>query len=86
MRHRTTRKFWAEYALLPADIQRKADRAYNLLKTDPSHPSLHFKKVGKVWSARVDDSYRAVAIRREDGFVWLWIGSHDEYERLIRTN
>jgi hypothetical protein len=36
-----------------------ADKNFRLLKTDPSHPSLHFKKLGKVWSARVGLHYRA---------------------------
>jgi len=30
------------------------------LKIDIYHPSLQFKEVGKVWSARVGISYRAV--------------------------
>ena len=27
--------------------------------------------------------YRAVAILQEDTFFWFWIGTHDEYERLV---
>jgi hypothetical protein len=84
LKHRTTHRFWQEYARLPAQLQRSADKAYGLLKSDPNHPSLHFKKVGTVWSARVGSGYRAIAYRRDDGFVWVWIGPHDEYERLIR--
>jgi len=30
-----------------ASVQRTADECYELLKVDPSHPSLHFKKLGK---------------------------------------
>lgn len=48
--HYTTRRFWSCYAALPDSVQSTADRAYELLKVDPSHPSLHFKKVGKYWS------------------------------------
>ena len=54
-----------------------------LLKTDPSHPSLRFKKVGKFWSARVGSAHRALAVRDGDDFIWVWIGVHDEYDRLI---
>ncbi|CDI00961.1 hypothetical protein BN873_10217 [Candidatus Competibacter denitrificans Run_A_D11] len=32
---------------------------------DPLHPSLHFKKVGKLWSVRVGSTHRALAV--EDG-------------------
>jgi len=61
-----------------------ADKSYALLKSDPRHPSLQFKKVGELWSARVTLNYRALAIEHEGGFAWIWIGGHDEYERLVQ--
>ncbi len=54
-----------------------------LLKENPYHPSLHFKKVGDSWSARANLEYRALALETEEVFYWYWIGLHDEYERLI---
>jgi hypothetical protein len=84
LRHRATKRFWDEYAVLPAKIRLRADKAFHLLKADPSHPSLQFKKVGLFWSARIDIHHRALAYPRDDGFVWVWIGSHKEYERLIK--
>ncbi len=60
-----------------------ADKNFNLLQDDLSHPSLQFKKVGKVWSARVGSNYRAISIKIDDGFIWIWIGTHAEYDRLI---
>jgi hypothetical protein len=72
-------------AELPEEKQLKAARAYRLLRDNPRHPSLHFKKVGLYWSARVDDSVRVVAIEEENGdMVWFWIGEHQEYDRLLR--
>jgi hypothetical protein len=65
------------------DIRDLADKNFQLLKTDSSYPSLHFKKVGKVWSARVGLHYRAVAVPIENGFLWLWIGTHTEYDKLL---
>lgn len=65
------------------DIRNLADKNFQLLKADSSHPSLHFKKVGKVWSARVGSNYRAVATPIEDGFLWVWIGTHTEYDKLL---
>jgi len=44
--HYTTRKFWKCYDTLPENIQDTANQCYSLLKVDPSHPSLHFKKIG----------------------------------------
>jgi hypothetical protein len=47
------------------------------------YPSLQFKKVGKYWSARVGWRYRALAVATDDGFLWFWIGSHADFDRLI---
>jgi hypothetical protein len=68
---------------LPAIIQKHAKENFSLLKENPRHPSLHFKKVGKVWSARIDLDYRAIAIEDGSDFIWVWMGSHNEYERMI---
>jgi hypothetical protein len=64
-------------------VQEVADRAFALLKADSHHPSLHLKKVGRFWSARVGLRYRALAVESSDGLVWFWIGPHAEYDRLI---
>jgi hypothetical protein len=69
---------------LPKDIQAQADKAFGLFRRDPFHPSLQFKPTGRYWSARINQSYRALARRDGDEVVWAWIGRHDEYERLIR--
>ncbi|WP_017294364.1 ParE family toxin-like protein [Geminocystis herdmanii] len=81
--HYTNRKFWLFYNQLPKDIQQLADVSYELLKTNPSHPSLHFKKVNKYWSVRVGKAYRALGIEVKNGILWFWIGTHGEYDRLI---
>ncbi|MCF7988105.1 MAG: type II toxin-antitoxin system HigB family toxin [Methylovulum sp.] len=83
MKHKTASSFWMCYGCLPIDIRNLADKNFQLLKADSSHPSLHFKKVGKVWSARVGSNYRAVATPIEDGFLWVWIGTHAEYDKLL---
>ena len=51
--HRTTDRFWKCFEDLPNDIQKLAKKSFELLKADPLHPSLHFKKVGKFWSVRI---------------------------------
>lgn len=62
-----------------------ADRCYDHLKSDPWHPSLQLKPVGRAWSARVGLHYRALAKREDaDVLVWFWIGTHAEYDRLIK--
>jgi hypothetical protein len=88
MRHRATAGFWANYKALPVEVQRLADKQYDLLKRDPAHPSLRFKKIGdlrgrELWSARVTLGCRALAAKRGDAFVWFWIGNHKTYDKLI---
>lgn len=65
------------------EIRELADKNFQLLKADSSHPSLQFKKVGKVWSARVGAHYRAIATPIDSGFLWVWIGTHADYDKLL---
>ena len=84
MRHRASPSFWASYRSLPEEVRALADQAFAHLKADPRYPSLHFKKLGEVWSARVGLHYRALAFEVDDGYVWFWIGSHAEYDKLVK--
>jgi hypothetical protein len=81
--HHTASSFWECYERLPLGLQRNADAKFLLLKSNANHPSLQFKPVGKHWSARVSQGYRALALQVEDGYLWFWIGNHDEYEKII---
>lgn len=83
MRHLATGRFWRFYEELPAAVQRLADKSFELLKANPRHPGLRFKKIGQLWSVRVGAHYRALAIEEESAYVWFWIGSHDDYDRLL---
>lgn len=88
MRHHASADFWTQYESLPFEIRIRADKQFALLKDNPQHPSLQFKKVGErrgreIWSARVSLKYRALAIKRDDGYLWFWIGDHRDYELLI---
>jgi hypothetical protein len=85
MPHFANSAFWAAYNALPEPIRNLADRCYRLLDVDPRHPSLHLKRVGRLWSVRVGTGHRAVGIDSPDGIVWIWIGTHAEYDRLIRS-
>lgn len=53
---------------------------------DPSHPSLRFKKLGTyehVWSVRINEQYRAMGERRGDTIVRVWVGTHNEFDKLF---
>ncbi|RWN21538.1 MAG: hypothetical protein EOR94_09280 [Mesorhizobium sp.] len=84
MNHVASPSFWEAYEKLPSAIRAKADRRFERLRSHPFDPSLHFKQVGRYWSARVDDNYRAVATRTNDDVVWFWIGTHADYDHLLK--
>jgi hypothetical protein len=87
MKHAAARSFWSTYRQLPEHIRQLARRNYQLLRENPLHPSLHFKEVNapkRLWSARVGLHYRALALSVPEGFVWVWIGHHATYDRLIQ--
>jgi hypothetical protein len=84
MKHHASPAFWAAYQKLPDHVRLLADKNFALLKSDPSHPSIHLKKVGRYPSARVGRQYRALAVEVDDGLVWFWIGPHAVYNRLIK--
>lgn len=71
--------------MLPHKIQKLARYNYALLKQNPLHPSLHFKKVyhGRFRSVRVGLHYRAIGVPVPDGVQWFWIGTHAEYNKLL---
>ena len=88
MTSKTTDRFRKAYAQLPEHVQRRAREAYRLFRDNPSHPSLRFKQVHAtlpIYSARVGLGYRALAVRDDDTVVWFWIGTHADYDRLIRS-
>lgn len=83
---RTTAKFRAAFDELPADVQRRARRAYRLFRQNPNHRSLRFKRVHPtepIFSVRITSSYRALGVRTGEEIVWFWIGTHAAYERLL---
>jgi hypothetical protein len=88
VRHSATKAFWQKYQGLSPEIQALADKQFSLLKANPQHPSLQFKKVGErsgqeLWSARVTLNHRALAIKRPDAYLWFWIGDHNAYDLLL---
>jgi hypothetical protein len=85
LKHFASSKFWDCLESLPAEMQLLARRNFDLLKQNPSHPSLQFKPIcsGRFRSVRVGLYYRALGIPVAEGIQWFWIGSHADYDRLI---
>jgi len=61
--------------------------AHARFQNDPQHPGSRFKLVhteADVYSVRVSRDFRALGVLEEDQIVWFWIGSHSDYEKLLK--
>ena len=87
MTSRGTKEFWEFYRSLPPEIRRAAQEAYRIFKQNPAHPGLRLERLRndpRAWCVRVTRDFRAVARRYEDdSWVWIWIGSHKEFDRMF---
>jgi hypothetical protein len=87
MKSRTTAGFRKGFMHLPAEVQRQARQVYERWKKDASHPSLDFKQIHSsmpIYSVRIGLHWRALAYRRDYGWLWYWIGSHADYDKLLK--
>ena len=87
MNSSTTEEFWQLYRTLPADVRERARAAYALFEQDSSHPGLRFKRIGSrepMYSVRIGLHYRAIGLLEDDSIFWWWIGSHADYDKVIR--
>ncbi len=88
MNSHVTEEFIERFAKLPAVVQAQARKNYQLWRTNPAHPGLQFKKVAghaDLYSVRVSLGWRAVGLVQSDSIYWFWIGSHADYDRLLKT-
>ena len=76
-------EFWERFNRLSLEVQDRARKQYALWLGNHWHPSLHFKRVGRYWSVRVDSSHRALGIEHDGTIHWFFIGRHDAYEERI---
>ena len=80
-------EFRGLFGALPEHVQRIARRNYRLWRRNPLHASLGFKRVGTrypVYAVRIGIGWRALGLREADAIIWFWIGSHAEYDRIVR--
>jgi len=88
MRSELTDDFVKCFAKLPEIVKQTARKNYKLWKQNPTHQSLEFKKLNTketVYSVRVGIGWRALGVlKKPDTIVWFWIGSHGEYDKLIK--
>jgi len=89
MKSRVTTAFRRHYRALPAPVWDAARRAYGRFRDDPRHPGLQFKRLRageRLVSVRITDDYRALGLLSEKGAVCFRIGSHQDYDKLLRRS
>ena len=58
-----------------------------MFQKNPAHPGLQFKKIqgtDATYSVRINLDYRAIGVLDQDAIIWFWIGSHADYDHLLR--
>ena len=83
----TTEHLRKLYGNLPKQIRKQAMEAYSQFKRDSYYPGLHFKRVHSsrpIYSVRITKDYRAVGIQQNNEIIWFWIGSHSDYDKLLK--
>ncbi len=87
MNSKTKESFRKRFEDLPGDVRLLARQAYRLWRQDPWHNSLRFKQVHQskpFYSVRIGAHWRAVGVKTGNEMVWFWIGSHAEYDGLLK--
>lgn len=76
-----TRRFINQYSHLPLSIQRKVDKALQLLDIDFRQPGLHSHPVSGatgIFEAYVDKKYRMTFERRGNTLIMRNVDNHDD--------
>ena len=91
MKSRVNDNFIALYKGLPSDIRTLARKNYRLWLQNHRHPSLHFKVLASFagidyYSVRIGLNWRAIGAydSTSDTITWYWIGSHADYDAIIK--
>ena len=77
--------FLTAFARLPRQVQGKVTEFVNKFRNDPISPGIHYEKLNsgidkKIFSVRIDDTYRSIVVRQQETGVYLllWVDHHDE--------
>ena len=84
--------FLTAFAALPRKIQGKVTDFINKFRNNPQAPSINYEKIhaapdNKIYSVRIDDTYRGIVVRQERSgvYILLWVDHHDDaYEWASR--
>ncbi len=77
--------FLTAFAALPRQVQGKVTEFINKFRNNPQSPGINYEKINggmdkKIWSVRIDDTYRGITVRQPETGVYLllWVDHHDE--------
>ena len=87
MKSQLTEDFIACFRELPDEVRQLARRNYQRWRENPQHPSLAFRRVHNtepIHSVRIGIGWRALGLLDGDTITWFWIGSHAEYDHILR--
>lgn len=80
--------FLTAFAKLPRQVQGKVTEFVNKFRNNPMSPGLNYEKLNsgsdkKIYSVRIDDTYRGIVVRQPESGVYLllWVDHHDEAYR-----
>ena len=83
----TTERFRNLLKRLPQEIQKHVRQTYVQFKENPYHPGLRFKRVHSkrpIYAVRISKNYRVLGIQKNGEIVWFWIGSHSDYDKILK--
>lgn len=77
--------FLTAFARLPRQVQGKVTEFVNKFRNNPMSPGINYEKLNsgidkKIFSVRIDDTYRGIVVRQQEVGVYLllWVDHHDE--------
>lgn len=77
--------FLTAFARLPRQVQGKVTEFVNKFRNNPMFPGINYEKLNsgidkKIFSVRIDDTYRGIVVRQQEVGVYLllWVDHHDE--------
>ena len=87
MQSRTTKRFRKAFSELPKSVKESAKNSFKRWIKNPELESLRFKKIHTIkpiYSVRVGRGWRALGVKEDDVMIWFWIGTHADYDNLIK--
>ncbi len=88
MDSKTTERFRKSFDKLPDKVKKEAKSIFKIWKSNPYQENLKFKRIHSskdIYSVRIGLGWRALAIKEGNTMVWFWIGSHSDYDNLLRN-